>query len=186
MHSDALTDDFQVELRDGQNEGIGLSDVGDAVEGDKNGDQHHELEQRLRALGQIVRVLHNGDEVRRPQRHVHACKHDLQLHRAEKKLRERKHKKIWVLIKHNGVEENNLPEIPEGMSAKEYGLELSGLVFFEFAVMHAAQPSARIRVTLLIEKGISQYAQNIIKAAMTNHHTKRSSTSVLARSSAAE
>lgn len=38
------------------------------------------------------------------------------------------------------------------MSAEEDGLELRGLIFLEFAVMHAAQPAASIGVTLLIEK----------------------------------
>lgn len=88
MNSAALTDDFQVELGDGQDERIGLSDVGDAVEGHEDGDQHHELEQRLRALRQIVRVLHDRDEVRGPQCHIHAREHDLQLHRTEKKIKE--------------------------------------------------------------------------------------------------
>jgi len=54
-----------------------------------------------------------------------------------------------VIIKHKGRKKcNNVPEIPQGMSAEEDGLELSGLILLEFTVMHAAQPTASIGVTL--------------------------------------
>lgn len=55
---------------------------------------------------------------------------------------------IIILLKKR---KKDVPEVPQGVAAEEDGLKLGRFVFLQLPVMHAAKPTARIRVALCAE-----------------------------------